>query len=112
MQPMQNLSVIKKISSYAGEEKQLEWVQFYLNKGFKSIEAILVNSSGLYCINDSITLADLCLVPQVYSAHRFKVDMTQYPNVVRVCDELNKLPAFKKAHAHCQPDTLPELREK
>ncbi len=111
MQPLQNLSAIKQVAAYAGEEKKLEWVQFYLNKGFKAIETILESSSGLYCINDSISIADLCLVPQVYSAHRFKIDMTPYPNVVRVYEELNKLAAFKKAHAHRQPDTLPELRE-
>lgn len=111
MQPLQNLSAIKKIASYAGDDKKLEWVQFYLNKGFKAIETILENTSGMYCINDNVSIADVCLVPQVYSAHRFKIDMSQYPNVVRVNEELNKLAAFKKAHAHRQPDTLPELKE-
>lgn len=111
MQPLQNLSAIRKVASYAGDEKKLEWVQFYLNKGFQAIEQIMVQSSGIYCISDSVSIADLCLVPQVYSAHRFKVDMSQYPNVMRVYAELEKIPAFRKAHAHRQPDTLPELRE-
>ena len=111
MQPLQNLSVIKKVQSLAGDDKKLEWVDFYLNKGFAAIEAILEKSSGMYCINDSVSIADLCLVPQVYSAHRFKIDMSKYPNVVRVDEEMNKLGAFRRAHAHRQPDTLAELKE-
>lgn len=111
MQPYQNLNAIKRIASYAGDEKKLEWVQFYLNKGFNAIEKILEETSGTYCIGNNVSIADLCLVPQVYSAHRFKINMTKYPNVIRVNEELNKLAAFKKAHAHRQPDTLPELKE-
>lgn len=111
MQPYQNLNVIRKIASYAGEDTKLEWVQFYLNKGFTAIEKILEKSSGKYCIGDDISIADLCLVPQVYSANRFKVDMSQYPNVMRVYKELEGCESFKRAHAHRQPDTIPELRE-
>ena len=59
-----------------------------------------------------MSIADLCLVPQVYSAHRFDVDLTEYPNIVRVYEELNKLPEFRKAHAHTQPDTISELINK
>lgn len=111
MQPYQNLNVIRKIASYAGEDTKLEWVQFYLSKGFTAIEKILAKSSGKYCIGDDISIADLCLVPQVYSANRFKVDMSQYPNVMRVYKELEACESFKRAHAHRQPDTIPELRE-
>jgi maleylacetoacetate isomerase len=111
MQPYQNLNVIKKIASYAGEEAKLEWIQFYLGKGFTAIEKILEKSSGKYCIGDDISLADLCLVPQVYSANRFNVDMSLYPNAMRVYKQLEECDAFKRAHAHRQPDTIPELRE-
>ncbi len=94
-----------------GEEKKNEWLQFYLHKGFRAIEAALKETSGKYCVGDEVSIADLCLVPQVYSAGRFNVDLTEYPNVRRVYAELDKLPAFKKAHAHRQLDTYPELRE-
>ena len=70
-----------------------------------------VRSQFLYCVGDQVTLADLCLVPQVYGAKRFNIELTDYPNVCRVNDELEKLPAFVKAHAHRQPDTPAELRE-
>ena len=68
-------------------------------------------STGTPDVGDDVTIADLCLVPQVYSANRSHVDLTPYPNVRRVNAALEQLPAFRKAHAHRQPDTLPELRE-
>lgn len=97
--------------SEIGEEKKNEWVNHYLTKGFRAIEAALVESSGKYCVGDEITIADLCLVPQVYSANRFNVSLKDFPNVLRVNAELEKLPAFYKSHAHRQIDTFPEFRE-
>lgn len=72
-------------------------------------------SSGKYCVGDTITLADCCLVPQVYNASmnllnfihsqdRFQVDMSKFPTIVRVNEELSKLDAFKAAHPDNQPD--------
>ncbi len=95
-----------------GEEKKNEWLQFYINKGLCSLEEMLKETSGLYSVGDEISIADLCLVPQVYSAMRFNIDLTQYPLICAINERLEKLDAFKKAHAHCQPDTLEELREK
>lgn len=111
IQPYQNTNVLKRLVEYSGSEKKDEWLNFYLSKGFRAIESVLKETSGKYCVGDEISIADLCLVPQVYSAHRFKVDLTECPNVRRVYAELEQHPAFKKAHAHRQPDTHPELRE-
>ena len=112
IQPYQNANVIKKIAQETkSEEKKMEWIKFYLTKGFRAIEAALVESSGKYCVGDDITIADLCLVPQVYSANRFNIDLTDFPNVRRVYTELEKVPEFIKAHAHRQIDTPSELRE-
>lgn len=115
IQPLQNLNTIVKlkelVGSEHGEEKKTEWLNFYLSKGLRAVEEALKHTSGLYCVGDQVTVADLCLVPQVYSAKRFNVDLSGFPNVLRVNDELEKLPAFVKAHAHRQPDTPDELRE-
>nr|AYN44492.1 glutathione S-transferase Z4 [Brachionus calyciflorus] len=112
IQPYQNANVIKKIAQETqSEEKKMEWIKFYLTKGFRAIESALVESSGKYCVGDEITIADLCLVPQVYSAFRFNIDLTDFPNVRRVYAELEKVPEFIKAHAHRQIDTPSELRE-
>ena len=51
-----------------------------------------------------MTIADLFLVPQVYNANRFKVDMSQFPNISRINENLSKLEAFQKAHPDQQPD--------
>lgn len=111
VQPYQNTSVLKHLVSEIGEEKKNEWLNHYLTKGFRAIEAALAESSGKYCVGDEITIADLCLVPQVYSANRFNVSLKDFPNVMRVNAELEKLPAFYKSHAHRQIDTFPEYKE-
>lgn len=56
-------------------------------------------------------MADLCLVPQVYNANRFKVDMSQFPVISRIHDTLAQVDAFKEAHPSRQPDCPEELRE-
>jgi maleylacetoacetate isomerase len=107
MQPYQNANVQLRILQNEGPEKRNEWVQFYLGKGYEALEAALVESSGKYCVGDEVTIADLCLVPQVFSAYRFKVDISKFPNINRVYAELEKLPAFQKAHANNQIDSPP-----
>nr|UOU03304.1 glutathione S-transferase zeta 2 [Brachionus rubens] len=104
IQPYQNANVIKRINQEMGKEKRIEWLDFYLNKGLNSIETNLRNSKGKYCVGDEITIADLCLVPQVYSARRYKVDISKYPIIQSINSELEKLPEFVKAHPDNQPD--------
>lgn len=136
IQPYQNTNVLKRLAQELGEEKKNEWLQIYLRKGFQAIEETLKETSGKYCVGDEITIADLCLVPQVYAGHRyhprwnqnnilcvviksitdalidrFNIDMTDFPNIRRINSELEKLDEFRKAHANRQIDTPPELRE-
>ncbi|XP_053488565.1 maleylacetoacetate isomerase isoform X2 [Ictalurus furcatus] len=105
IQPLQNIYVIQKI----GEEK-VQWAQHFINKGFKALESILKQTSGTYCFGNEISMADVCLVPQVYNAERFKVDLDQYPTIKRINQTLMKLEAFKVTHPSCQPDTPDDLR--
>lgn len=107
IQPIQNLSVLK----YLGDERKTEWGHHWINKGFCNLEKILERTSGKYCVGDEITMADLCLVPQVYNANRFKVDMSQFPVISRINDDLSKLEAFKASHPSKQPDCPEESRE-
>jgi maleylacetoacetate isomerase len=107
MQPYQNLTVINRIS----EDKLTAWLDYYLHKGFNAIEEALKETSGRYCVGDEPSIADMCLVPQVFGAvHRFKLDMSKYPITMRIYAELEQLPAFKKAHAYRQPDCPTELK--
>ena len=101
-QPLQNLSVINKYSVDAGARK--EWSQFWIEKGLKVVESLLATSAGDYCVGNQISMADCCLVPQVYNANRFGVDMSQFPIINRILQLLEKNEAFIAAHPDTQPD--------
>ena len=61
-------------------------------------------TAGTYSFGNSVTFADLCLVPQLLNARRYGVDLSQFPNISKVEAELNKHPAFIAAHPDVQPD--------
>ncbi|KAM6274149.1 maleylacetoacetate isomerase [Porphyrio hochstetteri] len=105
IQPLQNLKVLQQIG-----EKKMEWAQNCIVSGFQALEQILQHTAGRYCVGDEISMADLCLVPQVYNAERFKVDMGPYPTITRINKALLELEAFKVSHPSRQPDTPAELR--
>ncbi|XP_068729460.1 maleylacetoacetate isomerase-like [Montipora capricornis] len=106
IQPLQNLSVLR----YLGDDRKAEWGHHFINKGFQNLEKILEGTSGKYCVGDEITMADICLVPQVYNANRFKVDMSPFPIISRINEALLQLDAFKASHPSKQPDCPEELR--
>ncbi|NP_001088856.1 glutathione S-transferase zeta 1 L homeolog [Xenopus laevis] len=105
IQPLQNLCVLQKI----GETKQ-EWAKHFITRGFQALEKMLQITSGSYCVGDEVTVADLCLVPQVANAVRFKVDLSPYPTIVRINESLLQMEAFQVSHPSRQPDTPEELR--
>ncbi|XP_056915217.1 maleylacetoacetate isomerase isoform X6 [Takifugu flavidus] len=105
IQPLQNLYVIQKM----GAEK-MQWAQHFIDRGFRALEPILKETSGTYCVDDEISMADICLVPQVYNAERFKVDLEKYPTIKRLNQTLREIEAFRVSHPSCQPDTPEELR--
>lgn len=71
IQPLQNTGVLNKIGDLSSKEEEERWSQYWIAKGFKAIEKILETSAGKYCVGDQISLADCCLVPQVFNARRF-----------------------------------------
>jgi maleylacetoacetate isomerase len=115
IQPVGNLRVLKHVMSLlpgddkaAKEEARSAWAKHYITAGFAGLEALLAAHAGKYCVGDAVTLADAFLVPQVYNAHRFGVDMTRYPTITRVAAALAELPAFKAAQPSAQPDAEKE----
>uniref|UniRef100_A0A8I3MVH9 Maleylacetoacetate isomerase n=2 Tax=Canis lupus familiaris TaxID=9615 RepID=A0A8I3MVH9_CANLF len=101
-----NLSVLKQLR----QENNLPWAQKAISSGFQALEQILQGTAGKYCVGDEVTMADLCLVPQVANAERFEVDLTPYPAISRINKTLLALEAFQVSHPCRQPDTPPELR--
>jgi maleylacetoacetate isomerase/maleylpyruvate isomerase len=104
--PLNNLRVQQYLTntlSIADEAKQL-WVEYWMNVGFISIEKQLTSSAGQYCFADTVSVADICLVAQVYNAHRFNVDMSAYPLINKIVKNCNELPAFIRALPENQLD--------
>ncbi|KAJ3256475.1 hypothetical protein HK103_005473 [Boothiomyces macroporosus] len=99
IQPIQNLRVL----NYVGETKQ-EWAAHFIDLGFQALEAMLIKHGGKYCFGDEITLADAYLVPQVYNAKRWGVDMSKYPVITAINDRLVELEPFKKSDPSVQVD--------
>lgn len=103
IQPLQNLSVLKYIENETQSEKK-EWAKYWIEQGLKSCEAFLKSRAKLFCFGDKLSLADLFLVPQIYNAKRFKVNMELFPVLERINQYCLKNPAFQKALPENQPD--------
>jgi maleylacetoacetate isomerase len=106
--PLNNLRVQQYLTNEfkATDQQREAWTRHWIDEGFRALEAVLADSlaTGTYCEGDSPTMADCCLVPQVYNAQRFGVDLKAYPNIKRINDECLKLPAFTDAAPENQPD--------
>ena len=84
-----------------------DWIQAWIRDGFDALEPLVVEHGGHFAFGDSPTIADCCLVPQVYSARRFGLDVAPWPALVGVADRAVEHPAFKAAHPNNQPDAKP-----
>eukprot|EP01122_Echinamoeba_exundans_P013859 TRINITY_DN611_c0_g1_i1.p1 TRINITY_DN611_c0_g1~~TRINITY_DN611_c0_g1_i1.p1 ORF type:complete len:219 (+),score=51.62 TRINITY_DN611_c0_g1_i1:37-693(+) len=105
IQPVGNLRVLGKIAADYNADKAA-WSKYWIEKGFTALEEMVSKTAGKYSVGDQITVADLCLVPQVYNASRWGVDMSKFPTLQRVNQTLSELPAFQKAHADNQIDAV------
>lgn len=110
--PLNNLRVLKYLSNQLNvdEAAKLKWYHHWIHEGFRALEKILAKSAGRYCVGDAVSVADTCLVPQVYNAERFEVDLSAYANIMMVNENCLKLSAFDKARPEKQLDCPPELR--
>lgn len=106
--PLNNLRVLQYLTQTLGVDEAAKntWYHHWVASGFAALETLLIRHSGRYCFGDTVTLADLCLVPQVYNAQRFNVDLTPYPNIMRVWAECNQLEAFANAAPERQVDAV------
>lgn len=106
IQPLQNLEVMQRLGATFGADRpaQLAWARAYIERGLGSLEAIVATTGGRYAVGDDVSFADLCLVPQLYNARRFSVDLGRCPHLVAVDVRLAELAAFQAAHPDRQPD--------
>jgi maleylacetoacetate isomerase len=91
------------------DEQVNDWYRHWVADGLAKVEASLAHfpGSGRFCHGDAPTMADCCLVPQVFNAKRFDCDTHPYPTVMRIFDECMKLEAFDRAQPAKQPDAEP-----
>jgi maleylacetoacetate isomerase len=104
--PLNNLRVLQYLGGTLGVDEQArnDWYHHWIRQGFDAIEAQLTKSAGQYCFGDQLTLADLVLVPQVYNANRFAVDLTPYPTIRAINERCLAVRAFVDAAPESQPD--------
>ncbi|GAV63749.1 GST_C domain-containing protein/GST_N_3 domain-containing protein [Cephalotus follicularis] len=106
IQSLQNLAVLNYIAEKAGPDETLPWAQFHIRKGFTALEEFLKDYAGKYATGDQVTLADVFLAPQIYSAiKRFNLDMSQFPLLSRLNEAYCEIPAFRDAMPENQLDT-------
>ncbi|MEF3063926.1 maleylacetoacetate isomerase [Pandoraea apista] len=106
--PIDNLRVLRYLKHDLGvsDAQKDAWYVHWIVEGFKALEARLAaqRSPGKFVFGDTPTLADCCLVPQVYNANRFKVDMTPFPRIAAINAHCQTLDAFRRAAPEAQPD--------
>jgi maleylacetoacetate isomerase len=108
--PLNNLRVLNYLRQQLGQQEEgvNAWYRHWIVEGFSGLEVELsrYSASRRYCYGDSVSLADVCLVPQVYNARRFKVDLTPFPTITAISAHLESLPAFAAARPEAQPDAV------
>jgi maleylacetoacetate isomerase len=105
--PLNNLRVLRYLRGELelDEEAVQHWYHHWIAETFRGLEALVARSgSGRYCFGDALSIADVCLVPQIYNARRFACDLAPYPTLVRIADGLRAEPAFARAAPEAQPD--------
>lgn len=106
--PLNNLAVLQYLSATLGLDDQARaaWYRHWVERGLNAFEALLQSSpaTGRCCHGDSPSLADCCLLPQVYNARRFQCDESGWPTIRRICAHLETIKAFFDAAPENQAD--------
>ena len=106
VQPPTNLRVLQYLKNRAGldQHEVNAWFRHWIAEGFGSLERRLAAVAGRYCVGDEVTMADLCLVPEVHNARRFDCDLGSFPTIRRIEAACLRLPAFFDARPEYQAD--------
>ncbi len=104
IQPHQNLTTTNKVKSFGGDEKV--WVQGFIKDGLVALAQAIAETAGQFCIADAPTIADCFVIPQLASARRFGVDLSELPQLLSIEQHCLALPAFADAAPDRQPDAV------
>lgn len=103
--PLNNTSTLTRLRTQFGADDAAiaAWYVHWIERGFAVLEQMLPKAGG-FCVGDSVTLADIVLVPQVANSRRFSVDLAPFPNIARLDAALREMPAFRDAAPENQPE--------
>ena len=108
--PLNNLRVLNYLKQTLQQEQEAvdAWYRHWVKEGFGALEiqARQHSAGGRYLYGDAVSMADTCLVPQLFNARRFKVDVSSYPTLVAIGTHLESLPAFAAARPEVQPEAF------
>lgn len=106
--PLQNVRVLNHLREAYGQDDAAvgAWCRKWIGEGFKAFEELARrrSGSGRCSVGDTLTLADVWLVPQLYNANRFELDLEAFPTIVSIAKHCSALDAFAAAHPDRQPD--------
>lgn len=102
-QPLQNLAVIQKLRDELGQDAR-GWSAYWIRRGLEAYEAMVGREEGPYSVGEAVSLADLCLIPQLYNARRFDVELGDLTRCLAIEEACMKLRAFQVSHPDEQPD--------
>jgi maleylacetoacetate isomerase len=110
MHPLNNLRVLKYLENVLGHDEAVRqaWYGHWIAEGFTAIEAFLVERglAGRYCHGDQVTMADVCLIPQVFNGQRFNCPLDDYPTIMSIFENCSALQPFADAHPDAQGDKI------
>lgn len=109
VQPLQNLETLLNYGEPLGlgqlsAEDRKKVANYWLSKKMGNVEKLVKSTAGKYCVGDSLTIADIALVPQMFNAKRFELDTTNFPILREIDARLQKLECFKLSHPMACPD--------
>jgi len=105
IQPLQNLSVLQFLNRQdSSKELSMSWARSVIQRGLEDLEFLVKGSTTQFLLTDMPTIAECCLIPQLYNARRFGCDMSKVPRLLQVEQACEELEAFRQAHPSVQPD--------
>jgi maleylacetoacetate isomerase len=111
LHPLGNLRVLQHLVTQFGADEAAKgvWSRHWIGEGLRALEIMLVGNvaTGRFCHGDTPTMADACLVPQIYNAVRWKIPLDDYPTIRRINDACQALDTFQRAAPEAQPDAPP-----
>lgn len=108
--PLNNTRVGRRLITEMGhtQDEFVDWIRSWIREGFDALEPLIAKHGGGFAFGDAPTIADCCLIPQVYSARRYGLDLSPWPAIVEADRRAAEHPAFQAAHPDRQPDAKPQ----